>query len=234
MKTTIKLFLILLVSIVMWSCDREDPGPLQDATEEYTVIDFDKVEIGDGLNVRVEQSNTFLIRAEGDIRNINDLEVFKSGNTLVIRFDEDGNRRHQTYITIGMPALNSFNFSGGSVSVVSGFESDGILHGILSGGSVSQIDAGYRQVDLTISGGSVMKLHGLGDDLFADISGASILSAFDFPVGQARLKASGASIARVMVSDELSVDASGASEISYRGTPEVQTTVSGGSSVEKD
>jgi len=79
-----------------------------------------------------------------------------------------------------------------------------------------------------------LKMHGLGDYLHADISGASLLSAFDFPVRAADLNLSGASNARVTVSDHLKVTASGASSVLYRGNPVVDKTVSGESSVHSD
>jgi hypothetical protein len=220
--------------VLLAACDSEDPGPLQDMSKSYSVLDFDRLEMGSGFNIRVEQSNNFEVRVEGDRRNINDLEVFKSGSTLVIRYDENEDRNHQTYITIKMPVLRGFNFSGGSVSVVSDFESDEELDLVLSGGSVCQLDAGYREVNAVVSGGSVLKLHGLGDEITADISGASTLSGFDFPVREANLTLSGASVSRVTVSDDLYVNASGASRISYRGSPSLHTNLSGGSVIEGD
>lgn len=234
MKTLLTVLLVVPVLVLFSSCDTEDPGPLQEQTREYAIIDFDQLEMGSGFNIRVEESNTFGIRAEGDRRNIQDLEVFKSGTTLIIKYDEQSERRHQTFITIGMPALRKVNFSGGSVSVVSGFESDETLDFILSGGSVCQLDAGYRAIDLSVSGGSVMKLHGLGDELRADVSGASTLSAFDYPVRMAELVLTGASVARLTVSDHLTVNASGASKVSYRGNPQIEETSSGGSVVSRD
>ena len=89
MKNFIQWTLALAASAIIISCDiAEDPGPLQDSTEEYGIIDFDRLEMGSGFNITVEQGNTFLIRAEGDRRNLNDLDVYKSGNTLVIEYDE--------------------------------------------------------------------------------------------------------------------------------------------------
>ena len=114
MKNFIQWTLALAASAIIISCDiAEDPGPLQDSTEEYGIIDFDRLEMGNGFNITVEQGNTFLIRAEGDRRNLNDLDVYKSGNTLVIEYDEQQDRRHQTFITIQLPVLKSVMFSGG-------------------------------------------------------------------------------------------------------------------------
>jgi hypothetical protein len=225
----------LCIPILLFSCcETEDPGPIQEGREEFALLDFDKLEIGSGLNIQVQQSNTFSIRAEGDERNLRDLEVFKSGSTLVVRFDENSERRHETYLTIHMPFVNGLNFSGGSVSVITGFESDEPLDFILSGGSVSQLDGVHNDLTISVSGGSTLNLNGSGDKLKVDASGASLLNAINYPVREARINATGASVAKVAVSESLSVSASGASSVSYRGNPRVENTTTGGSSVVRE
>ena len=224
-----------LVGVLCLSCaDVEDPGPLQEATREFSVLDFDQLEMGSGFHIEVEQSTIFSVKAKGDRRNLDDLSVRTVGNTLVIEYDEHENRRHDTHIIIRMPELKGIHFSGGSKSKIRGFESEGSFSCYLSGGSVAQIDAGYRSAHLVISGGSTLRIRGLGDEIAGEISGASELSAFDYPVRSADLNLSGASRARVTVSDELEVTASGASNLVYRGNPVVAKDVSGASSVRRD
>lgn len=225
---------LLGISLFLSSCETEDPGPLQEIEKDYSIIDFDRLEIGDAFHVDVEQGSTFSIEVEGDRRNIDDLEVYKSGSTLVIKFDDDANRQHDTHISITMPVLRAANFSGAMVSTITGFESDDELDLYISGASTVQLVAGYREVDLVLSGASKLMMRGLGDELHATVSGASVLSAFDFPVGEATLEFAGASVGRVTVSNELNVVGSGASSIRYRGNPTVIKNTSGDSTVEKD
>jgi hypothetical protein len=232
---TFLLFCIVAVGAAATSCtELEDPGALQQTEKEYAVIDFDRLEMGSAFHIQVEQSNTFGIHAEGDRRNIDDLEVYKRGGTLVIEYDENDSRKHDTYITILMPLLKSAHFSGASMSTVAGFESDDELDLYLSGASVGQLDAGYRKVNLVLSGASTLRMYGLGDAIDAELSGASVLSAFDYPVRIVALSASGASIAKVTVTDELDAVANGASEIRYRGNPTVTAEVTGSSTIAKD
>jgi len=227
-------FFFLSSLIILSSCQTEDPGPLQEVVREFPVVGFDRLEMGSAFNIRVEQSSTYGIHISGDRRNIEDLEVFKTGSTLVIRFDDYGNRNHQTFITITMPRLEAANFSGASISTVSGFESDEELDIYLSGASVCQLHAGYRELNLMLTGASTLQMFGLGDEIHAEVSGASILTAYDFPVRQADLDISGASSGKVTVTDELIAVATGASSVLYRGNPSVTSTVSGASTVRKD
>jgi hypothetical protein len=220
--------------LVFTSCQTEDPGPLQEVEKKFSMVDFDRLEMGSAFNIRVEQANTYSIEVKGDRRNIDDIDVFKRGSTLIIEFDDNANRIHETYITITMPRLEAVYFSGASVSKVIGFESDEDLDFYLSGASVCQLEAGYREVNLGLSGASSLLMYGLGDVINAEISGASVLTAFDYPVREATINVSGASSSKVTVTDELTATAAGASSLLYRGNPTVTSSVSGASTVQKD
>jgi len=226
--------LALTLVALITSCTTEDPGPVQEIEKQFSFLDFDRLEMGSGFNIRVTQGNNYSIMVRGDRRNINDLDVRRAGSTLLIEYDDNGNRIHQTYVTITMPDLRSVNFSGGTFSEISGFESNQRLDLILSGGSVSQLDAGYREAKVVLSGGSRLRMYGLGDELDAEISGASELTAFDYPVRVAEVNVSGASNGKVTVTDQLTANAAGASSLLYRGNPSVSSDVSGGSAVKKD
>ena len=236
MKTlkTIAIALVGCMPILLTSCYTEDPGDLRPTEETYEIVDFDRLEMGDDFVIRVEQGSFFSISARGDERNINDLIVRKEGSTLVVRFDDNNNRKHDTYIDITMPVLHEVNFSGASNSVITGFSHDGVFKVSLSGASVSQLELDGTVADLSLSGASTLTLTGSSSELSAGVSGASVLRAFNFPVDEAYVNASGASSVKVTVADKLNVVASGASSVFYRGAPAVTSNVSGGSSVQQD
>lgn len=227
--------LLGLSAAVFSSCyETEDPGPIQEIEKEFSITDFDRLEIGDALNVDVEQGNFFEVSVRGDRRNVDDLEVRKEGSTLVIDFEDNRERRHDTYITITMPTILSANFSDASDSRISGFEDLETFDLYLSGASVSQLDINTIELDVVLSGASYLNVRGVGENLEADLSGASVLKAFHFPVKEADINASGASDAHVTVDSNLKAIARGASVITYRGNPLVNSNVSGASSVRKD
>src|SRR5688572_17122557 len=231
----VKTVLTITVFSILTSCSDEDPGPIQEIRKEYALVDFDRLEMGSAFNIEVEQGNVFSVKVKGDRRNIDDLNVYKNGSTLVVEFDDDdANRHHDTYISITMPSLKGVNFSGASVSKIRGFESDDDLDFYLSGASISQLDVNYREVDLVVAGASSAVLFGSGDQFHAEISGASTFKAFDYPVREAMIDISGASDGKVTVTDELKVTAGGASSVLYRGNPSVTSNISGASTVQKD
>jgi hypothetical protein len=222
----------LAAATLFTSCDyNEDPGPLQEERKEFSVTDFDRLELGDAFIIDVEQGNYFEILVHGDRRNINDLEVKKEGTTLIIRYDETRSRKHDTYISITMPSLVSATFTGASDSRVSGFYDMENLDFYLAGASQCQLDVETKNLKIVLSGASTANIRGSGQVMKAEISGASELKAFYCPVGTADLYVSGASDGNVSVTDQLNVVASGSSVVVYRGNPVITSQLSGSSSV---
>lgn len=226
--------LLLGSALLLSSCYTEDPGPIQEYEKEYNVVDFDRLEMGDAFKITVEQGSLFEVKVSGDRRNIDDLIVEKEGSTLVVRYEENRNRRHNTEIEITMPSLTGVNFSGASDSKVRGFEDSVELDVTLSGASTCQLDVVAAEINLVVSGASYLYLYGEGDSMTANISGASVMKAFHYPVAHAALTVSGASDGNVSVSEDLEAVASGASVITYRGNPTVTSQVSGASTVRQD
>lgn len=83
---------------------------------------------------------------------------------------------------------------------------------------------------INLTGASRVEVHGLTDELRANISGASKLDADDLWVKNMHLTVSGASKAEVNVTDSLWAQANGASKIEYQGNPSVQQSISLGAS----
>lgn len=225
---------IFCLALGLIACETEDPGPVQKFEKEFYEVDFERLEVASALDVHVEQSNVYSISVSGDRRNIDDLKIYKSGSTLVLKFEDNPNRIHDTKIEITMPRLEGANLSAASSSIINGFESDEDINLDISGASVCQLSAGYREVNLSLSGASNLVMSGLGDEINAEISGASVLTAFDYPVREATVNLSGASNGKVTVTDELKAIAAGSSSLIYRGSPSLTSSTSGSSTVIKD
>jgi hypothetical protein len=59
----------------------EDAGPLQEYEKDFSFVDLTGWKMGDALHIRVEEAPVFGIHTRGNRRNLDDLEVFKIGNT---------------------------------------------------------------------------------------------------------------------------------------------------------
>lgn len=85
--------------------------------------------------------------------------------------------------------------------------------------------------DSQMSGACKLSAAGKVDLLEVHGSGAAKLEAFDVLAQDVNLHLSGATQANVNAARKLTVDASGASTVHYRGTPQVESSVSGASKV---
>jgi len=234
MKISIKIALFVFASALIISCSQEDPGPQQNEHQSFSILDFDRLEVADAMDVTVIEGNTFSVLARGDRRNLNDLKIYKDGSTLVAKYSVNRNRQYTTYLTITMPALHGFDFSGAVTGRVEDFDEEARMDVSLSGASVAQVDCEASEIYINLTGASQLRLSGEGKKADATVSGASSLSAFDFPVDEAKLIVSGASQARINASAKLVVTASGASDVLYRGAPQMESDVTGASTLKKD
>ncbi len=225
------------IATSLTSClETEDLGPMQPDQKEIAVVDFDRLEMGDGFNVTVVRGDLFSVKVSGDRRNLDDLEFFKVGTTLRARFTQNihANRQYTTYVTITMPILKGATFLGAITSSVSGFDTTGAFDLTLSGASHAQLQLNAEQVELNLSGASVLSMIGKASSLRALVSGASEMGSYSFEADQATVDASGASRVRVYAKSLLNATASGASEIRYRGNPMVKSSSSGASTIGAD
>jgi len=91
-----------------------------------------------------------------------------------------------------------------------------------------------NSLEMDLSGASKTSLNGKVDMVRADCSGASKFYAGDLETSSFSFEASGASFAELWVKDRLSVDASGASKVRYKGQPaNIEKNTSGASSVKE-
>ncbi|GAB3512553.1 head GIN domain-containing protein [Spirosoma knui] len=223
-----------LLFFALTSCIREDVGPYQDGQQTYALTNFNRLDMGSAFTITVVPGTAFNIIANGDRRNLDDLDVYVRNNTLIAQYRNNRNRKYGTSFTITMPTLRGVSFSGASQSTIRGFSNLDQLDIELTGASKGNFDIEAARTTMRLSGASVLRLDGESETLQADLSGASNLDAFNYPAQRADVEASGASKASVSVGSSLVVNASGASVVRYRGNPTVKQHVSGASKVQPD
>lgn len=240
MKTSFfSLVSLLVVAALLQSCvfnfDSQDGFlPPTDAVEQrLSVSNFNYLEMGNAFDITVSRGNTFDVRVRGDRTDVNDLVVDTRNGTLRLYYRNNRSRRYQMEVDIVMPRLRGVTFSGASRSVVEGFDEQEMFFD-LSGASRCDVEAQSKYMDFEVSGASTLNLTGDAARLDGEVSGASLLSAFNLRTDEAYIDASGASRVRVNVLNYLKAEASGASNVRYRGNPKVEVRTSGGSVVERD
>jgi len=208
-------------------------GSGNEITVSPEVSGFDSLDIGHSFEVDIIQSQTYSLVVTVDDNIEQYLVIDDSGGTLTLNLDDN---RSYTNVTlraqISMPKLSALELSGASKAEFTQFASSDPFDLRVSGASEAKGDIEAGDVTIKVSGASEVHLNGEGQDLLLEVSGASHVDLGEFTVDDATLDLSGASEATVNVSGILNVDASGASGVTYFGSPKLgDIETSGASSI---
>lgn len=208
-------------------------GKVEEANR--SVEDFNRISVSGMFEVHLRQADENSLKVVAD-ENLHELiESRVENGVLQISTKEDIGRAEELDLYIGLKDLEAMEFSG-AVSVKNVGELSGAeLHLESSGAAEIKLSVDYDQISIELSGASEIEMSGEADQLRLSSSGASEVKFFELKVDRMRLDLSGASDVEVSVEEDLSLEASGAAEIVYRGNPEIsRSELSGAASLRKD
>lgn len=151
---------------------------------------------------------------------------YESKSGINITFNDD--RRLKAYVSY--KTLKSLGASGGSDILVDGTIKTAELRLDISGGSDFKGKVETENLRVAQSGGSDINISGRAATLSVDASGGSDFNGYDLVTEICDLEASGGSDIEITANKELSAQASGASDIHYRGKPNVKQAKASGAS----
>ncbi|MEZ5308239.1 MAG: head GIN domain-containing protein [Pyrinomonadaceae bacterium] len=182
-------------------------------TQERKTGDFTGVSVSGSINVQILKGDSISVKVQGDDNLLPNLKTEVRGGNLKIWYDGKYNSEHGITVNISAPLIESLETSGIS--------------------KVSFDGAQAKNIKASLSGVSKIRLSGTADSVDLQMSGASSVDAIGLKVGKLRVEGSGASRASAEVTETLDADLSGASSVSYKGTPsKITKDLSGGSQVE--
>ncbi len=206
-------------------------------TRSFDLSGFGSIDISSIFNAEVVQGSDWEVILNGRSEDLDDVVVRMINDDLEVDFTRDISRwdtdREKVKVYIKMPDLEGVELSGAARAVISGFEQN-LLSIDMSGAASAEMDFRVDDMDVDMNGLSNLTLTGRGNRLKANIAGASNLEAFDYMVENAEVEVSGASKVKVYVSDLLEIDASGGSEVRYKGDPRVRSERYSGSRIIKE
>ncbi len=206
-------------------------------TSERTAGTFKSVEVSGALNVYVKQDSArHAVKVEAD-ENLQEFIVTEEHNGVLHiyprnNYNLDPTRKIKIYVFA--PQYSRFVVSGASeISGENRLVSNETIDVDLSGASVAKFDIKAPGVNAEASGASTIALNGETKDLSIDGSGASHFECFGLLAENTSVGLSGACSAEVYGSVKLDVEASGASDVRYRGAAAVTQDLSGASNIKK-
>jgi hypothetical protein len=182
------------------------------ASENRDVRGFKGVDVSSAFQVEITAQKDFSVTVEADDNILPLIETEVDDGVLKIKCDRRVSPKTPMKIIISAPDIDSLETSGVANIILNSIKNTG-LH----------IDS---------SGASKILVTGETNKLVVEVSGATKIDAEGLVTENADIDSSGASNVKVNVTGTLRTDASGASKITYSGSPrELDTKKSGGASV---
>jgi len=168
-------------------------------TEKRDLSDFNAVDVGGIFQVEITTQKDFGVEIEADDNLTGYIKTEVRNGVLRIRTEKKISTRNAIRVRISAPAIDRLEVSGAA--------------------KVNVVDLKESELTIDSSGASKVTATGEAAKLIVDVSGASKIDAGGLQAASAVVDASGASHVSVNVTGELRSDASGASKVTYSGTP---------------
>jgi len=229
MLLTVSLSFILAVSSQKYLNDKN--------AQLRKVESFHGVEVSGGIDLYLDQSDgTAVAVSASDAEDRDMIKTVVENGILKIYIKKPdswlsvswGNKQLKAYVSVKQ--LDILRASGGSDILINGNLSCQNLSVSLSGGSDCKGRVQAQELRIQASGGSDAMLEGQVNQLKVQASGGSDVKGYGLVCNIANLSASGGSDIQVTVQKELSADASGGSDIYYKGDPAKREVSTSGSS----
>jgi Putative auto-transporter adhesin, head GIN domain len=183
-------------------------------TETRDVSGFTAIDVSGAFEVEIVAQKDFSVEVEADDNLLELIKTEIDGDTLKIKSEKSIKSSNPLRIRISAPNIESLDLSGAS--------------------KVNIVNLNNDSLSLDSSGASKIKLEGTTKNFDVEMSGASKLDAENLKAENVSVDSSGASSAYVYVTNELKVDLSGATNVTYSGSPKsVHKKASGASSVKE-
>ena len=192
------------------------------------LADFNQIEISGKFDLRILRQDHYSVELNGPEHEKEQYTVRRSGETLIIDFNRNKNfdwdvkglTLEEMKITITMPTIEKIEAVGLGNIRFEDFTSDDLEIEVRGPVKIrGEINAHNLIIKLT--GKSEADLSGNTNNLNARIEFASRLRAYHLQAQDAFVEVSGASSAKVNVSGTLEMDEGVASDIDYRGNPQI-------------
>ena len=232
-----KLLFSLLVTGLITTASAQKT--INDANaEKRNVSGFHAIEVGGGIDLYLSQGeeavavsaskNEYRARIKTEVKN-GVLKIWYEWNSN-LRFDWSN---HKLKAYVSFKDIDRLEGSGGSDISIDGSIKVAKLALEISGGSDFDGKVETSELEIQASGGSDVRISGKATRLAIDASGGSDFKGYDLASDICNVEASGGSDIQVTVNKELSANASGGSDVYYKGTGLIRDLKTSGSSIKK-
>ena len=206
--------------------------------EKRNVSGFHAIEVGGGIDLYLSQGeeavavsaskNEYRAKIKTEVKN-GVLKIWYEWNSN-LRFDWSN---HKLKAYVSFKDIDRLEGSGGSDISIDGSIKVAKLALEISGGSDFDGKVETSELEIQASGGSDVRISGKATRLAIDASGGSDFKGYDLASDICNVEARGGSDVQVTVNKELSANASGGSDVYYKGTGLIRDLKTSSSSIKK-
>lgn len=208
-------------------------GSGSEATENRKVSDFSRIDISGGFKVILKQDSSLALKITADDNLLKYIKTTVNGGKLHIYTRRNVCNNGGMTIYIGIHHLEELQASGGIDVEGDGKITTQDMHFRLSGATKVTMELNAANVTTSGSGSTELNLKGQASSHDIDLKGSGKVNALDFVVGNCDIQTTGVGECNVNVLHALNINSTGASDVKYRGNPNVTEHKAGASSVEK-
>jgi hypothetical protein len=232
-----KLFSLLAITGLITAASAQKT--ISDANaQKRNVSGFHAIEVSGGIDLYLSQGEEAVAVSAAKTEYRDKIITEVKDGVLKIWFDwknsskfDWSNRKMKAYVSF--KDINRLEGSGGSDINVDGSIKVAKLEMEISGGSDFDGKVETDELKIQASGGSDVDISGKAARLTIDASGGSDFKGYDLASDICNVEASGGSDTHVTVNKELSANASGGSDVYYKGTGMIRDLKTSGSSIKK-
>lgn len=235
MKRTI-FYLLSVLILGLSSCYKDritGEGPV--VTEVRNHTGFSGIDLRISGDVFFQEDSVYKVEVHAHQNILDVMDTYVSNNRLVIRFENDVRvRAHEPVkLIIRGPSLNSLRISGsGNITTTGTIDPSSMELDISGSGNIHMTELVAGHVDATISGSGNIKVDaGTVPSEKLRISGSGNIDVGGVNAVTATVKTSGSGDTRVNASQNLEVTITGSGNVYYKGTPVINTSISGSGKV---
>ncbi len=228
------IFLAWIVSTTLVSCAQKTIVNDENAQPRTLQSSFHAIKVSGGIDVYLSQyqRESLAVSASND-KYLDDIKTEVDNGVLKIYYEGPsgwnmGNKKLKVYVSF--KKLDHIQASGACDVTAAGNISVPVLRLELSGASNFKGALFTTDLTLKLSGASDVKITGTTTNIGIETSGASDVKAYELVAENCTAKASGASDINITVNKEMTIIASGASDVFYKGTCVVRSVSSSGAS----
>ena len=194
---------------------------------------YEAIEISDGIDLFVSYGDEAIAVSASEVKYRDKIKTIVENGVLKISYDEKGiswNSKRNLKAYVSFKKLTALAASGGSdINVEGSIKGDELtIH--ISGGCDFKGKVEVKKLDVDQSGGSDVNISGVATQVLIDASGGSDFNGYGLITDVCNAEASGGSDIEITANKEISARASGASDISYKGSASLKESKSSGAS----